>query len=147
VIRPGPAFVLICLTAAGLPGCASGPAATAPSGAPGIAIEGLVIRNDLAYSVTDVMIDVPATGAFAGCGNILARSECRTTFQQIDYRGNGLVVSWKEHGQPQKTDEFVVRPPTDASPGDAFMVEVVVFAPGQAGARLVDVNAGKIRSR
>jgi hypothetical protein len=93
------------------------------------------------------MIDVPATGTFAGCGNILPRSACSTTFQQIDYRGNALVVSWREYGELRSTDEFVIEVPDSAVAGDAFSVEVIVFAPGQAGARLAAPGAVEIRNR
>ena len=108
-------------------------------------IAGMVIRNDLAYPVSDVMIEVPATGAFAGCGNIMPRTACSTTFESIDYRRNALKVSWKEYGQPQQTDEFILRVPDTARPGDAFVVEVSVFAPGQAGARLVESDPAALR--
>lgn len=112
-----------------------------------IVIAGVVIRNDLVYPVTDVMIEVPATGSFAGCGTILPRTECSNTFEPVDYRPNPVVVRWKEHGQPQQTDEFTVSPPPGVLHGDAFRVEVVVFAPGQAGARLVGEEVGEIRNR
>jgi len=112
-----------------------------------IVITGVVIRNDLAYPVADVMIEVPATGSFAGCGTILPRTECSNAFQPIDYRANPVVVRWKEHGEPQQTDEFNVSLPPGALPGDALRVEVGVFAPGQAGARLVGEEPGAIRNR
>ena len=35
-----------------------------------VVIVGVVMRNELAYPVTDVMIEVPATGSFAGCGTV-----------------------------------------------------------------------------
>lgn len=128
-------------------GCASGPPEEPAVADSGIHIVGMVIRNELPYTVTDVMIDVPATGAFAGCGNILPRSQCSTTFQQVEYQGNSLVLSWKEYGAPQHTDEFAVPEPTGAGPGDSFVVEVVVFAPGQAGARLLAADSEQIKHR
>lgn len=100
-------------------------------------IGGMVIRNELAYPVTDVMIDVPATGAFAGCGNILPRSGCSNAFPGVDYQRNAVVISWKEYGEPQSTEPFVVEVPAGLRPGEPADVEVVIFAPGQAGARLV----------
>lgn len=105
--------------------------------APGLLIDGLVIRNDLAYPVTDVMIDVPATGAFAGCGNILPRSRCSNSFPGVDYRRNAVVIHWKEYGAAQGTDPFVVEAPAGLRPGEPAQVEVIIFAPGQAGARLI----------
>ena len=112
-----------------------------------IVVAGLVIRNELAYPVTDVMIEAPATGDFAGCGTVLPRTECRNEFQHVDYRGNAVLVRWKEHGQPYQTDEFIINPPPDAEPGDEFRIEVIVFAPGQAGARLSEAEPGEVRMR
>lgn len=103
----------------------------------GITVDGIIIQNGLAYPVTDVMIEVPATGGFAGCGNILPRTECRTSFPARGYSGNPVVVSWKEYGAPQQTDEFVVKLPEHLQPGDSAWLEVVVFMSGQAGARFV----------
>ena len=123
-----------------LAACASAPAVKEPRYEGGeIVVRGMVIRNELAYPVTQVMITVPVTGAFAGCGNILPRTECSTTFQGVDYRGNPMVVSWREYGAVKQTDEFVVKPPEAPNPGGLLMLEVVVFAPGQAGARLIPV--------
>ena len=105
-------------------------------------ITGIIIKNELAYGVTDVMIEVPATGAFAGCGNILARSRCRTTFQDVDYRSNEVLVRWREHGQQQQTGEFTIDVPSTLIPGIPSWIEVVIFGPGQAGARLVQPRDG-----
>jgi len=127
-------------------GCAPGPVTEArPEGA-GVFVEGVVIRNELAYPVTDVMIEVPATRRFAGCGNILPRSQCSNAFQQLDYRQNDLVVSWKEHGESHNTDPFVVALPGGVQPGDTLVLEVIVFAPGQAGARLVPLAQAGVRT-
>lgn len=128
-------------------GCASAPADQRQAASQAISIAGVVIRNELPYPVTDVMIEVPATGAFAGCGNILPRTACSNAFQQVEYRANPIVIRWSEHGQPQQTDEFTVQWPDSAVPGSEFVVEVIVFAPGQAGARLADANPEQLRSR
>lgn len=103
----------------------------------GIDIDGIIIRNELLYPVTDVMVEVPATGGFAGCGNILGRSQCSTSFPSADYRQNAIVVSWKEYGEPHRTGEFVVQIPSAMPPGSVAWLEVIVFASGQAGAKLV----------
>lgn len=125
------------LSACLLAGCSSAATEPADNKASGIHIEGIIIQNGLYYPVTDVMVEVPATGGFAGCGNIIQRTECRTSFPARDYRGNPVVVSWKEHGNPHQSDPFVVKLPENAVPGDVFWLEVVVFSAGQAGARLV----------
>ena len=103
---------------------------------PGIVIDAIVIRNELAFPVTDVMIEVPATGGFAGCGNILPRSQCSTSFEAVTYRSNPMRISWKEYGQLQQTDAFVLQPPATLEPGQPVRVEVRIFAMGQAGAVL-----------
>ena len=97
----------------------------------------MVIRNELPFPVTDVMINIPATGVFAGCGNIMQRSECRTSFEVVNYAGNALVVSWKEYGKPHKTGEIVMDFPEDLVAGRPAWLEVVIFAMGQAGAQLI----------
>lgn len=102
-----------------------------------IVIDGIIIQNGLAYTVTDVMILVPETGAFAGCGNILSRTACSNAFPEVVYRERAVVISWKEHGEPQKTDEFVVETPVNLLAGKPAWIEVTLFAPGQAGARLI----------
>jgi hypothetical protein len=127
--------------------CASAPADKRQSLNPPIVISGVVIRNELPYPVTDVMIEIPATGAFAGCGNILPRTACSNAFQRVDYRANSMVIRWREHGQPQQTDEFTVQRPDSAAPSSEFVVEVVIFAPGQAGARLAEASSEDLRNR
>jgi hypothetical protein len=122
---------------AGFAGCTSSaeqPKAVKDSG---IDIVGIIIQNDLAYVVRDVMVTVPATGAYAGCGNLLQRSSCRTSFPARDYRKNAVKVTWSERGENKETDEFFVDLPADATIGDVFWLEVAIYAPGLAGARLV----------
>jgi hypothetical protein len=104
---------------------------------PALSIAGMIIRNDLLYPVTEVMIMVPETGDFAGCGNILPESNCRTSFETVDYSGNAMVVSWKEYRQEHSTKEFVVEPGKDIDVGKPAWLEVTIFAAGQAGAKFV----------
>jgi hypothetical protein len=116
--------------------CAAPRSAEQRSQEAGISIDAIVIRNELAFPVTDVLIEVPATGAFAGCGNILPRSECSTSFEAVVYRANPMRISWKEYGQPHQTDEFVLQAPASMEAARAARVEVRIFAMGQAGAVL-----------
>jgi len=120
-----------------LQSCTSAAVPGRPVETPGIAIQGMIIRNELVYPVTDVMINVPATGRFAGCGNILPGTECNTSFEVVDYSSQQLVVSWKEYGQPHQTGAFKVDIPTQLEPSRPAWLEVIIFAMGQAGARLV----------
>ena len=103
----------------------------------GIVIEGVIIRNELAYQVTEVQLLVPSTGNFVGCGNIMARTQCSTTFPNRDYFANEVVVSWKEYGQPQTSKPFVIRVPDHLERGRPALLEVIIFSKGQAGAKLV----------
>ncbi len=105
--------------------------------ATGIVIEGAVIRNELAFPVTDVQLLVPASGNFVGCGNIMARSQCSTTFPERDYHANAVVISWKERGQPHSTGEFVIKIPEKFDFSRPARLEVVIFNLGQAGAKLI----------
>jgi hypothetical protein len=116
--------------------CASQQSARERAQEEAIVIDGIVIRNELAFPVTDVLLEVPATGAFAGCGNILPRSECRTSFEAVDYRAYPMQISWKEYGQPQKTDSFVLRPTANLDRSRSVRVEIRIYAMGQAGAAL-----------
>lgn len=97
----------------------------------------MIIRNELPFPVTDVMINVPSTGNFAGCGNVMSRSECRTGFEKVDYTANVFVVSWKEWGQPHQTAEIVLDLPEGLYPEKPVWLEVVIFAMGQAGAQFI----------
>ena len=125
------------LAAALLAGCAVPRSGAGKPAGPALVIEGIVIRNELAYPVSDVMIEVPATGAFAGCGNVLPRTACANAFPGVDYRSNAVLVRWREHGTAHSTGEFVIEIPDTLRPGGAAVVEVVIFAPGEAGAQLM----------
>lgn len=128
-------------------GCVSTDPAQRDGETRAVAISGIVIRNDLPYTVTDVMIEVPETGNFAGCGSILPRAVCRNRFQQRDYQDNAVLIRWREHGEPQQTDAFRIQLPQDARAGTEYLIEVVVFAPAQAGARLVEAEPEALRTR
>lgn len=120
--------------------CASNPVIEPVSPAVRIAIEAVVIRNDLAFPVTDVQIIAPATGNFVACGQIWAGTECATTFPTLEYQADPVIVSWKEYGQPHSTGEFVIEIPDSMTAGEAARLIVTIFAMGQAGARLVQAN-------
>lgn len=121
----------------GLQSCTAIAVPVQPAETTGIAIKGMIIRNELAFPVTDVMIHVPATGRFAGCGNVLPGTECNTSFELVDYTYQQLVVSWKEYGQPHQTGAFKVDIPGQLDPERPAWLEVIIFAMGQAGARLI----------
>lgn len=138
-VLPVLATLLLTLSLTGLQSCSSTAGPSESKSAAGVRIAGMIIRNELLFPVTDVMISVPATGAFAGCGNILPRSECSTSFEARPYTANKLVVHWKEHGQAHTTGEFNVELPAAIEPGQETWLEVVIFATGQAGAKLIQV--------
>lgn len=136
-----PGFVWACVWLLILQACATQPLVQ-PGAPAGVAIEGMIIRNDLPYPVTEAMINVPATGAFAGCGNIMPGTDCRTSFETVNYSGNAMVVSWKEYGQEKSTKEFVVKPGSDLDTGMPVWLEVTIFVAGQAGAKFVKSRSG-----
>lgn len=121
--------------ALGLAACAvpTGPGSDRPVAA----IDGMVIRNELPYPVYDVMLEVPATGGYAGCGMILQRSRCATSFPAAAYRREALVIRWTEHGEPHVIGDIVLDPPDHSDAVPAARLDVTIFASGQAGARLV----------
>lgn len=123
----------------GLAACA--PARDSGLRSPVAEIDGIEIRNELAYPVHDVMIEIPATGGYAGCGMILRQSRCATTFPSAAYRREALVVRWTEHGEPHEIADVVLDPPAGVGRAPRTRLEVTIFAPGQAGARLVSAPA------
>jgi len=117
-------------------------ACSAPSGRPGgsapaLAIDGIRIINKLDMTVTDVQILVAATGDFVGCGAILRNTACSTSFPGRQYERKPVQVTWKEQGQAHATPNFVIEPPANLDFTRPVWIEVVIFAPGQAGAKLV----------
>ncbi|MEJ2385162.1 MAG: hypothetical protein P8Y54_12330 [Xanthomonadales bacterium] len=127
------------LAVLGLGAC--GPVRDTESRVPVARIDGIVIRNELAYPVHDTMIEVPATGGYAGCGMILRRSACSTSFPAADYRREALVFRWTEYGEPHAITDIVLEPPQDRATAEAYWLEVIIFASGQAGARLISAPA------
>jgi hypothetical protein len=102
-----------------------------------IAIDGVQIINKLSITVTDVQILVPKTGNFVSCGTILRNTSCSTSFPGREYERSPVQVSWKEQAQGHTTGNFVIEPPAGLDPSRPMWIEVVIFAPGQAGAKLV----------
>lgn len=100
-------------------------------------VAGIEIRNELPSPVTDVQVLIQATGGFVSCGTIHAGSACATSFPQRAYRGDPISVTWKEHGAPQSAEPFELQAPAGAEPDRLLWVQVVIFAPGEAGARLL----------
>ena len=128
---------LFWLALTAMQGCSPVPVGAQKQELPGLRLDGMVIRNELPYPVTDVLIEVPATGAFAGCGNILPGSDCRTSFESRDYQHQALIISWKEYGESHQTGEFVIDIPDELDRARPAWLEVVIFARGQAGANLI----------
>jgi len=118
-----------------LSSCSTRPIAVPVSA--GLKIDGVIIRNRLAYSVNDVQILAPVTGNFVSCGLILARSSCSTGFPDLSYTSNPVRVTWTENGEPQATDDFVVEIGDEIDAGRPAYLEVQIFSPGQAGANLI----------
>jgi len=116
---------------------ACAPAQEKKSEPTGIEIDGVIIRNELAFPVTEVQLLVPRSGNFVACGNIMARSQCSTRFPSRDYYANKVIISWKEYGQPHSTGPFVIKIPDNVDLERPALLEVIIFNIGQAGAKLV----------
>lgn len=116
--------------------CAATPESP-PQTAPRLEITGIEIRNELAYPVSDVRVLVSATGEFVACSQIMGGTACQTSFPLRSYRGNAMRVTWNEHGEPQVLDDFVLKAPDWLAPGKPAWLQIVIFAPGDAGARLL----------
>ncbi len=116
---------------------ACAPVEVPPPGTNGVQIDGLMIRNQLAYAVTEVQILALSIGNFVSCGNILAKTACSTGFPNRYYNQGKLVVSWKERAVPQSSKEFVVEIDETINTGQPAWIEVIIFSPGEAGARFV----------
>jgi len=134
-IKPQTWPVAFCLAL--LMGACSAPSSRPGSSAPAIAIDGVQIINKLSTTVTEVQILVPATGNFVRCGTILRNTSCSTSFPGRQYERKPVQVSWKEQGQAYTTGNFVIEPPANLDPARPMWIEVVIFAPGQAGAKFV----------
>ncbi len=118
-------------------GACSIPSKQASNATPAIAIAGVQIINNLSITVTDVQILVPLTGNFVSCGTILRHTACSTSFPGRQYERSPVRVSWKEQGHAQATGNFVIDRPASLDLARPMWIEVVIFAPGQAGAKLV----------
>lgn len=111
--------------------------ADAPEAEALVEVGGVIIRNQLGITVTEVRILAVSSGDFVTCGNIMARSACSTGFANRNYSSGKLQVTWNELSVPQSTDEFSLEPGRDIDPGRPAQVEVIIFSPGQAGVRLI----------
>ena len=118
-----------------LAACAVEPLPIAPTS--GVEINGIVIENLLGYTITDVQVIAPAAGNFVSCGTITRGTACSTGFPNRYYSSTGLLVSWKEHGVAHSTDEFVIEIDDSIDTSRMALLKVMVFSPGEAGARLV----------
>jgi len=116
--------------------CATSAPVRTPHG-PAVEIDGVKISNQLRSVVTDVELLALASGDFVSCGTILPDTSCSTSFPGKGYSGGKMRISWKEQGVPKSTGDFVLDTGKFRDRPHALWVEVIVFAPGQAGARLV----------
>jgi hypothetical protein len=108
-----------------------------PRNTSSVEIGGVRIFNQLELGVKDAQILVLQTGGFVSCGNILPATSCSTTFPGREYAGGSMRITWTEQGLPQATADFTLKTEAFADVSKALWIEVVIFAPGQAGARLV----------
>jgi uncharacterized protein YceK len=105
--------------------------------APPVVIHEVIIRNELPYPVKDVQILSPASGNFVSCGNIVQKTQCSTTFPPRNYSENPVQISWKEWGTARSLAPFALTIPEGFDSGRPASIEITIFSPGQAGAKLV----------
>lgn len=105
-------------------------------------IAGVEIRNELQFRVTDARVLVPRTGEFVSCGTVFPGTACSAAFPQRDYRGDPLSVTWQERGEPQSVEDFVLEVPAGLDTARPVWLQVVIFSPGNAGARLLSEPQG-----
>lgn len=107
-----------------------------PSG-PAIEVHRVVIRNLLSYPIKDVQILAPATGNFVSCGNIVQKSQCSTTFPVRNYSENPVQISWTEWDAPRSMPPVPLKAPDGFDFDRPATIEVSVYSPGQAAAKLI----------
>ncbi|MEJ8569465.1 hypothetical protein [Elongatibacter sediminis] len=130
------------VTTAAWMACALAGCATAPDPVPEkppvrFEIAGVDIRNELDYPVTDVQVLVHATGGLVSCGTVFPDSSCATSFPLREYRGDAISVSWEERGEPRSIEDFELEPPRGLDTRKPVWVQIVVYSPGNAGARVL----------
>jgi hypothetical protein len=99
-----------------------------------VQIDGMMIRNQTQMWVSAVRVLLPATGGFVSCGNIAPGSMCSTSFPQTAYTGDPVEITWSQAGQIHSTGPFEMQLPDDLDAGRTASVNVVIAAPGSAGA-------------
>jgi len=102
-----------------------------------VEIGGVRIANQMRQGVTDAQILVLQSGNFVSCGNIFPGTTCSTSFPDRVYEGGPLRITWKERGLAKATPDFALKTAGFVGLGKSLWIEVVIFAPGQAGAKLV----------
>jgi hypothetical protein len=102
-----------------------------------VEISGVRIANELKYGVTDAQILILKSGNFVSCGNILSGTTCFTSFPGRVYEGGKLRITWKERGVAKVTPDFALKTEAFSGMGKALWVDVLIFAPGEAGAKLI----------
>ena len=116
---------------------ASGPLAPKPL----LQIDGLSFLNQSRQPVTAIRLLVPATNNFVSCGFISPGGHCASSFPEVDYTGNPFVVEWTQGGADWSTGEITLQPGETLIQAGVARVQVVVMAPGSAGARFVASSA------
>jgi hypothetical protein len=105
--------------------------------APAIEIHEVVIRNLLPYPIKNVQILAPATGNFVSCGNIFQQSQCSTTFPVANYSETPVQISWTEWDAPRSMPPIGLNVPEAFEFDRPATIEVTVYSPGQAAAKLI----------
>lgn len=141
---PGPGLALCLLALGSLLAACAGSSATTP---PTLRVEGLSFENRSGSPISQIRLEVPATGGFVSCGHIAPGNVCSSRFPGVTYGGEPVRVSWVQGGQPWSTGELRLSPGKAVRDAGAGVVRVLVLAPGSAGVQLFPVPAGDTISR
>lgn len=102
----------------------------------GIVIDGLQFNNPTPDTLTDIQLQVIATGELVGCSHIPPGGQCSTRFPLRRYRGNEVEISWFHHKRRLSTGRLVIVVPPEPPAGVPLTVKVNIDSGGQAQAVL-----------
>lgn len=111
-------------------GCAGAPP-TEP-----VRVGGLVFHNNTLQPLEDVRLQVPKTGGFISCNQILQGRQCATTFPSRLYRGTPVIISWRQGGEQFSSGKIQIQSRQKSVPGKVATVYVTLNIDGSVEAKV-----------
>ena len=102
-----------------------------------ITVDGLAFRNNSSNLIENALLVVVKTNRFISCGPILPDKECSTTFPQKKYRGNHIIVKWRQNGKSWSSKELKIQIPNNVLPGKSSKVIIIIDDQGYVQATFV----------